>query len=88
MFSQRTGENIDTDVLNMEALLTLHVENQHAVTRFKRDTFTLYEYALSFGSSVDEAVKRVTKWTAAYYTHPNSYYQVPTSNAIPFPYLK
>ena len=25
--------------LNMEALLTLHVENQHAVTHFKRDTY-------------------------------------------------
>ena len=27
--------------LNMAALLTLHVENQHAETNFKRDTFTL-----------------------------------------------
>ena len=72
----------------MEALLTLHVENQHAVTHFKRDTFTLYEYALIFGSSVEEAVKRVTKWAAAYYTHPNSYYQVPTSNSVSLPQVK
>ena len=27
--------------LNLEALLTLHVETQHAVTHFKRDTFSL-----------------------------------------------
>ena len=46
--------------LNLEALLTLHVENQHAVTHFKRDTFSLYEYDLIFGSSVEEAVKRVS----------------------------
>ena len=58
--------------LNMESLLTLHVENQHAVTHFKRETFTLYEYAVMFGTSVEEAVKRVSKWAAAYYTHPNS----------------
>ena len=45
--------------LNMEALLTLDVKNQHAVTPFKRDTFTLYENELMFGTSVDEAVKRV-----------------------------
>ena len=61
--------------LNLEALLTLHVENQHAVTHFKRDTFSLYEYALIFGSSVKEAVKRMSKWAAAYYTHPASYYK-------------
>ena len=35
--------------LNLEALLTLHVENQHAVTHFKRDTLSLCEYALIFG---------------------------------------
>ena len=33
---------------NLESLLTLHVENQHAVTHFKRDTFMMYEYALVF----------------------------------------
>ena len=47
--------------LNLEALLTLHIENQYAVTHFKRDAFSLYEYALIFGSSVEEAVKRVSK---------------------------
>ena len=64
--------------LNMEALLTLHVENQHAVTHFKRDTFTLYEYATMFCTSVEEAVKRVSKRAAAHYTHPNSYHKLPT----------
>lgn len=71
--------------LNLEALLTLHVENQHAVTHFKRDTFSLYEYALIFGSSIEEAVKRVSKWAAAYYTHPGSYYKLPTTGAVSLP---
>ena len=74
--------------LNMESLLTLHVENQHAVTHFKRDTFTLYEYAVMFGTSVEEAVKRVSKWAAAYYTHPHSYYKLPTSHAVSLPHIK
>lgn len=65
--------------LNLESLLTLNVENQHAVTHFKKETFTLYEYAQIFGSSIEEAVKRVTPWTAHYYTHPKSYYPVATS---------
>ena len=71
--------------LNLEALLTLHVENQHAVTHFKRDTFSLYEYTLIFGSSVEEAVKRVSKWAAAYYTHPASYYKLPSTSAVTLP---
>ena len=66
--------------LNLESLLTLNVENQHAVTHFKRQTFTLYEYAQIFSSSVEEGVKRVTPWSAYYYTHPNSYYPVGTSD--------
>ena len=75
--------------LNMESLLTLrHVENQHAVTHFKRDTFTLCEYAVMFGTSVEEVVKRVSKWAAAYYTHPNSYYKLPTSHAVSLPRIK
>jgi len=45
----------------------------------------LCEYAVMFGTSVEEAVKRVSKWAAAYYTHPNSYYKLPTSHALPVP---
>ena len=71
--------------LNLETLLTLHVENQHAVTHFKRDTFSLYEYALIFGSSIEEAVKRISKWAATYYTHPGSYYKLPTTGAVSLP---
>ncbi|CAB4020104.1 Hypothetical predicted protein [Paramuricea clavata] len=74
--------------LNLESLLTLHVENQHAVTHFKRDTFTMYEYALIFGCSIEEAVKRVSKWAAHYYTHPKSYYKLPTSGAVSLPRIR
>ena len=62
--------------LNLESLLTLNVENQHAVTHFRKETLTLYEYAQIIGSSVEEGVKRETQWSAHYYTHPNSYYPV------------
>ena len=46
--------------LNLGSLLTLNVDNQHAVTHFKKETFILYEYAQMFGSSVKEGVKRVS----------------------------
>ena len=45
----------------MEALLIFHVENKHAVTHFKRHTFTVKEYAMKFGAAVKEAVKSVSK---------------------------
>jgi len=54
-------------------------ENQHAVTHFKKETFTLYEYAQIFDSSVEEGLKRVTPWSPHCYTHPNSYYAVEPS---------
>ena len=41
-----------------------------------------------FGTSVEEAVKRVSKWAAAYYTHPHSYYKLPTSHAVSLPHIK
>ena len=65
----------------MEALRTLHVENQHALADFKR----LYEYALLFESSVEEAVKRVSKWAAAYYTRPASCYKLTSTSAVTLP---
>ena len=71
--------------LDLETLLTLHVENQHAVTHFKKDTFSLYEYAFIFGLSIEEAVKRISKWAATYYTHPGSYYELPTTGAVLLP---
>ena len=45
----------------MEALFTFHVENKHAVTHFKRHTFTLKEYAMKFVTPGKEAVKSVSK---------------------------
>jgi len=73
VFSRFLGE------LELESLLALNVENQYEVTHFKKETFTLYEYAQIFSSSVEEGVKRVTPWSAHYYTHPNSYYAVEPS---------
>ena len=41
-----------------------------------------------FCTSVEEAVKRVSKWAAAYYTHSNSSYKLPTSHAVSLPCIK
>jgi len=46
---------------------------------------------MKFGTSVEEAVKRVSKWAAAFYTPPNSFHKLPTSHVVytvPLPHLK
>ena len=39
--SSYPGFEVKSVNLNLESLLTLNVENQHAVTHFKKETFTL-----------------------------------------------
>ena len=55
------------------------MENLHAVSHFKHETFTVLQYAQDFGTFVKESVKRTSRWAAKYYTHDRSYYPVPQS---------
>ena len=59
------------DIL-LETLLTIQVENLHAVSHFKHETFTVLQYALDFGTIVKESIKRTSRWAAKYYTHDRS----------------
>ena len=56
-----------TDVINLQSLLNLAVESLHATTNIKQD----------FGKEMRESVKRITNWSAKYFTHQRSYYPVP-----------
>ena len=68
----------DLSDLDLSTLLTTMVENLHAVSHFKSETFSLLRYAVDIGTYaiVKESLKRATKWSAKYYTHPSSYYPV------------
>ena len=59
-----------------KTLLTTEVENLHAVSHFKNETFSTLQYAMDFGTIAKESLKRVSKWAAKYFTHPASYYPV------------
>ena len=59
------------DIL-LETLLTTQVENLHAFSHFKHETFTVLQYALDFGTIVKESIKRTSRWAAKYYTHDRS----------------
>ena len=67
------------DDMLLETLLTTQVENLHAVSLFKHETFTVLQYAQDFGTIVKESLKRTSRWAAKYYTHDRSYYPVPQS---------
>ena len=55
------------------------MENLHAVSQLKHETFTVLEYSQDFGIYVitRESLKTVKKCAAKYFTHEESYYPVP-----------
>ena len=59
------------DDLLLETLLTTVVENLHAVSHLKHETFTVLTYAQDFGTICKESLKRTSRWAAKYYTHDN-----------------
>ena len=65
------------DLVELLTLLTTQVENPHAVSHFKHETFSALNYSQDFGTIVKKSLKRITKWTAKYFTHDRSYYPVP-----------
>ena len=72
--------SIKNDYLQDFELCTLPttvVENLHAVSHFKHETFTALQYSQDFGIITKESLKRVTKWAAKYFTHEKSNYPFP-----------
>ena len=63
--------------VNPEALLPVKVKNLHAVSYFTHPTCTQLHYARDFGTTALESAKRMTQWSAFYFTHSTSYYPVP-----------
>ena len=61
-------------------LLTNVVENLHAVSHMKHQTFSVLEYARDFSTIIRESIKRVSMWSVKYFTNCTSYYPVPDSN--------
>ena len=76
-------KNVNEDYLgdiDLRTLLTTQVENLHAVSHFKNETFTALQHAQDFGTISKESLKRTTKWGAKYFTLEKSYYPVPKSS--------
>ena len=76
---QITLKSINEDYfgdVDLRTLLTTIVENLHAVSHFKNETFTALQYGRDFGTIAKESLKRTTKWSAKYFTHNKSFYPV------------
>ena len=64
---QNNLKSINEDYLgdvDLRTLLTTIVESLHAVSHFKKETFTALQYARDFGTIAKELLKRTTKWGA------------------------
>ena len=80
---QNNLKSINEDYLGdvyLRTLLTTVVENLHAVSHFKNETFAALQYARDFRTIAKVSLKRTTKWSAKYFTHDKSFYPVPTSS--------
>ena len=76
--SKVTNINLNyKDTIDWKTFLTTIVENLHAVSHFKRETFEALQYATDFGTISKESLKRITKCGTKYFTHPSSYFLVP-----------
>ena len=79
---QRLDKNIDLlspgFLIKPEVCLTIQVNNNGS--QLKHPNCTGLEYARDFGNSMKESLKQGTKWSAFYFTHPNSYYLLPQTN--------
>ena len=69
---QNNLKSINEDYLggvDLRTLMTTIVQNLHAVSYFKNETFAALQYARDFGTIAKESLKRTTKWSAKYFTH-------------------
>ena len=77
---ERLKKNLDElgyDATNLLSCMALDVENLHSVVHHKSEVSTALQYALAFGSTAKESLKRTTAWSAYYYTSGGSWYPVP-----------
>jgi hypothetical protein len=70
--------------VDLQSCLTLQVESLHSIHHLKNNDLPhMLEHARSFGNTLKESLKRLSVWSAHYFTTPSSYYPVPV-NQIKF----
>lgn len=77
-------DELDYDDTSLLSCMTLDVENLHSVVHHKSGVSTGLQYARDFGSTAKESLKRITAWSAYYYTSRGLWYQVPERSLAMF----
>ena len=62
---------------SLKSCMTLDVEHFHSTTHVKNTTMSMLQYCRSFGNCIKESIKRLTTWSAHYFTSPKSWYPLP-----------
>ena len=57
--------------------MTLDIEHCHSTVHRKQPNMSMLEYSRSFGTTIKESMKRITKWAAYYHTSNKSWYPTP-----------
>ncbi len=60
---------LDGYPIEHSSLLTNVVENLHATSHMRHETFSYLDYARDFGVIMKESLKRTCLWSAKYFTH-------------------
>ena len=63
--------------------MTLDVEHFHATTHYKTPVIAMLQYCRSFGESVEGNVKKLSNWSAHYFTNHRSWYPL-AENTVSF----
>ena len=62
---------------NLLSCLSLDCEHFHASQHFKSVVLSMQQYCVQFGSTLMESIKRISKWSAHYFTSDTSWYPLP-----------
>jgi len=62
---------------SLKSCMTLDVEHFHSTTHVKNTTMSMLQYCRSFGDCIKKSIKRLTTWSAHYFTSPKSWYPLP-----------
>lgn len=71
------SKRFNYESINLLSCMTLDVEHFHSTTHFKSDVMSMSQYTRAFGNAVKESLKRLSSWSAFYFTHPRSWYPLP-----------
>ena len=73
----RLRKKYDFGQRDLQSCMILDVEHFHVTTHYKTPAMTMLQYSRIFGESMKENVKKLSNWSAHYFTDHRSWYLLP-----------